>query len=385
MRKTVDVILKRIYTDKQIQTGLQKRTLKKLIIDSCTKTPFSFNGQLYQQIDGVSMGSPLGPTLADIIMTALEDAIIKPLIDSGVLKFYSRFVDDTLVLAKPYDFPFILNKLNSFHPQLQFTIDSFTDDQDIHFLDIKITPNGTSVYHKSTHTGQYVHLSSFTPWYRKTAWLRALIHRAYKLCSNSEILSIELSEIYKFASWNGFPKRLTKNLLKQFAPKATNNLTNNHTDLLTNNISHLNESDNIPKIWIPLPFIGKRGITLLNNCTKKLRRLIKQPVKFATLWNTTTTNAFLGVKDITPKPLHSLVFYKFTCPGRSCSYIGKTDRCLQTRIKEHCHSNDFKIYKHINSCDEFNLNSNLLLSLPFNEPSLLIETVMINTVINTNN
>ena len=48
--------------------------------------------------------------------------------------------------------------------------------------------------------GQYVHvhLSSFTPWYRKTAWLRALIHRAYKLWSNSETLSIELSEISKF-------------------------------------------------------------------------------------------------------------------------------------------------------------------------------------------
>ena len=182
---------------------------------------------------------------------------------------------------------------------MQFSIDSFTDDQDIHFLDIKITPNGTSVYRKSTHTGQYVHLSSFTPWYRKTAWLRALIHRAYKFCSNSEILSIGLSEIYKFASWNGFPKRLTKNLLKQFAPNATNNLTNNPTDLLINNISYINESDNIPKIWIPLPFIGKRGTTLLNNCTKKLRRLIKQPVKFATLWNITTTNAFLGVKDIT--------------------------------------------------------------------------------------
>ena len=46
--------------------------------------------------------------------------------------------------------------------------------------------------------GQYVHLSSFTPWYRKTAWLRTLIHRAYKLWSNSETLSIELSEISKF-------------------------------------------------------------------------------------------------------------------------------------------------------------------------------------------
>ena len=108
------------------------------------------------------------------------------------MKFYSRFVYDTLLLAKPFDFSFILNKLNSFHPQLQFTIDSFTDDQDIHFLDIKITPK--IFYRKSTHTGQYVHLSSFTRLYRKTAWLRALIHRAYKLCSNSEILSVKLSE-----------------------------------------------------------------------------------------------------------------------------------------------------------------------------------------------
>ena len=81
----------------KFKLGLQKRTLEKLIIDSCTKkTPFSFNSQLYQQIDRVSMESLLGPTLADIIMTAFEDAIIKPLIDSGVLKFYSRFVDDTM-------------------------------------------------------------------------------------------------------------------------------------------------------------------------------------------------------------------------------------------------------------------------------------------------
>ena len=57
----------------------------------------------------------------------------------------------------------ILDKLNPFHTQLQFTDEFFTDDQDVHFLDIKITPNGTSVYGKSTHTGQYVHLSSFTP------------------------------------------------------------------------------------------------------------------------------------------------------------------------------------------------------------------------------
>ncbi len=46
------------------------------------------------------MGSPLGPTLADILMTAFEDEIVRPPLSSNVIKFYSRYVDDTLVLIK---------------------------------------------------------------------------------------------------------------------------------------------------------------------------------------------------------------------------------------------------------------------------------------------
>ena len=58
--------MKRIYKSNLVSTTLQKRTLKKLIPDSCTKTIFSLNGQFHKQIDGVSMGSPLTPTLANI-------------------------------------------------------------------------------------------------------------------------------------------------------------------------------------------------------------------------------------------------------------------------------------------------------------------------------
>ena len=42
--------------------------------------------------------------------------------------------------------------------------------------------------------------------------------------------------------------------------------------------------------------------SLLTNCTKKLRRLIKQPVKFFTLWNT-TTHTFLS------SFIHSFIIY----------------------------------------------------------------------------
>jgi hypothetical protein len=44
LHKTVNIILKRIHDDKLISTKLTKRTLKKLILDSCTKTIFSLKG-----------------------------------------------------------------------------------------------------------------------------------------------------------------------------------------------------------------------------------------------------------------------------------------------------------------------------------------------------
>ena len=43
--------------------------MRKLTKDTCKKTAFVFDNEIYKQIDGVSMGSPLAPVLANIIMT----------------------------------------------------------------------------------------------------------------------------------------------------------------------------------------------------------------------------------------------------------------------------------------------------------------------------
>ncbi len=72
----------------------------------------------YKQIDGVAMGSPLRPTLANIIMTTFEEEIIRKLIDSDV--------------------PKILEACNSFHPQIQFTFEEFPDNI-VHFLDLQMS------------------------------------------------------------------------------------------------------------------------------------------------------------------------------------------------------------------------------------------------------
>ena len=86
--------------------------MKKLLHDDCTKTPFFANGELYRQIVGIAVRIPLCPTLANIIMLALEDAILKDFLHNDIIKFCVRYVDDTLVLAKPSDIDLILNKLS---------------------------------------------------------------------------------------------------------------------------------------------------------------------------------------------------------------------------------------------------------------------------------
>ena len=166
-----------------LATKLRKSTLKKLNKDACLKTAFSYNNKLYKQIDGFSMGSSLGSILVNIIMTVLEKIVVSDLVNSGLIKFYIRHVDDTLLLAKEEDVDNIVQQFNAFDDNLTFTIYKFTDSS-FYFLDNKIERNETDLFYKNTHRGRYICFTSQTPWKLKPAWVKALYHAANKLCSN---------------------------------------------------------------------------------------------------------------------------------------------------------------------------------------------------------
>ena len=115
----------------------------------------------YKQTDGVTMGGSPGPILANIIMTECEKAIVNQLIENNIVKFYIRYVDDTLLVLREKDIDIVLNRFNnSFNKNLKFTVDTFENCVP-HFLDIQICPNGLGIHHKNTQTGEYTNIQSF--------------------------------------------------------------------------------------------------------------------------------------------------------------------------------------------------------------------------------
>ena len=82
-------------------------------------------------------------------MVELEARVIRPLIDNGKMKFYTRFVDDTLLLIREEDIERVKEQLERFDSNLKFTYDKF-ENGNPHFLDIEITSTGIKIYRKDT-------------------------------------------------------------------------------------------------------------------------------------------------------------------------------------------------------------------------------------------
>lgn len=334
LNRTVNIIINRVYKEKLIKTNLSKRTLKKLILDTCQKTAFVFNNTIYEQKDGVSMGASLGPVLANIIMTECEKVVVNELCNNGIIKFYMRYVDDTLLLVKRQHIETILEAFNKFDPNLVFTVDKFENTVP-HFLDLEISPNGLTIFRKDTHTGQYTNISSFSPWKWKTAWIRSLVTRAKKICSKEQLHN-EIKKIKVFASWNAYPRKIVNGIIKHV--------------LLKSNCTVANETDDSELVFFHVNYAGSVGEQLIKKCAKKLLRCTNKKVKFITRYSVTKVSFFTSMKDRLHQLSKSCVVYQFVCPGCNKSYIGKTERTLHERTQEHSSRDDSAIKQHMDYC-----------------------------------
>ena len=165
--ETINICVERAFQTKRKVRGLLKRHFKQLLTLAVKSSCFVFNDIYNKQIDGVAMGSPLGPTFANLFLVYYEHKWLENCPLQFKPKFYRRYVDDIFLMFDKKDHvKKFLKYMNIRHRNIKFT---FEEDQDnkISFLDISITRVGnelqTSLFRKNTFSGVYLNFNSHLP------------------------------------------------------------------------------------------------------------------------------------------------------------------------------------------------------------------------------
>ena len=100
LSETIDLAVNAIFESSTgLDLKLSKTELKELFNFATSHTHFLFNGCFYDQVDGVAMGSPLAPVLANFFMGHYEKLWLNNYTGPKVL-YYRRYVDDIICCFK---------------------------------------------------------------------------------------------------------------------------------------------------------------------------------------------------------------------------------------------------------------------------------------------
>ena len=219
--ETIAILTEKAFRDNWFNATYNLNISKEDLIDllnvSTKGQLFQFNGALYEQTDGVAMGSPLGPLLANVFMSSLEEKLE---LEGKLPDYYRRYVDDTLTImpniTTATDF---LNTLNHAHPSVSFTMEIEKDGM-LPFLGTQLLNRApqieTKVYVKPTNTGLLVHYQSFVDNRYKRSLLSTMLDRAYRLSSSWLYFSEECERLKSLFSRLDYPHHLINSAINTF-------------------------------------------------------------------------------------------------------------------------------------------------------------------------
>ena len=98
--ETIEICVKKLFGRKHKFKGFSRSEFRSLLEFAVKDNLILFNGKYYIQVDGVAMGSPLGPTLANIFLCHWEEIWLEKCPLQFRPLFYRRYVDDTFLLFR---------------------------------------------------------------------------------------------------------------------------------------------------------------------------------------------------------------------------------------------------------------------------------------------
>ena len=226
LEETIQILADKAFTNNWFnethQLNLSRMDLVDLLRASTKDQLFQFNGQLYEQIDGVAMGSPLGPLLASVFMGSIEDTLER---EGKMPSFYKRYVDDTLtIMPDTTSAATFLQVLNNCHSSVKFTMETENNGM-LPFLGMQLLNRApqieTKVYIKPTNTGLLLHYQSHFDMRYKRGLLKTMLDRAYRLSACWSYFSEECDRLRVIFSRLKYPQHLNNTTIETFvASKA---------------------------------------------------------------------------------------------------------------------------------------------------------------------
>lgn len=283
-----------------------------------------YNNKIYSDSNGIPIGSPLSPLMAEIFLAHIEDKIFAHPASSKILYWY-RYVDDVLALYLGTDRQLDAFKqfINSLHPTIEFELEKSLNNT-INFLDLTVTIKDNKhlfqIYRKPTHTDTVIHNQSCRPNSHKMAAFHSMIHRLKTIPLTPDAYDKEHKTIKTIAVNNGYKEKTIDKLLarkerdilsKQLIPDASQN------------------SPTEPKQKVFIPYYGN----VSEKVGRELRKLDYQVIFRS---SNTLSKHISKPKDKIPNLKRSGV-YKLKCGSQNCdkNYTGQTGRAFDVRINEH--------------------------------------------------
>ena len=327
LEETIDICVQLAFKDREKVDGMNRDQLRSLLSLATKESLILFDGSYYQQVDGVAMGSPLGPTFANIFLAFHEEKWLSSCPENVKPTFFRRYVDDIFLLFDHRDHVESFKAyMNSCHPNMKFTSE-LEEDNVLPFLDVKVIRSGdsfvTSVYRKPTFSGVYTNYNSFLPDIYKTGLVRTLLFRLFTICSDWNLIHREIEHLRSVMRKNAYPDRLIDGVVKRFLQRV---IVGKEVDTTVEAKENFN---------LFLPYLG----TLTKQTEHSIRKIFKQHLPTAKVRLITKATVRLSslfcFKDKVPQYLKSGLIYKFTCGTCNGTYIGKSKRHQKTRFCEH--------------------------------------------------
>ena len=279
------------------------------LLDICLNASvFLQNGIVYQQKEGIPMGSPISVVLAELTMQHIESIImslapVKP-------KIWKRYLDDTITILPKTCVDNFLNQINS---HIQFTYE-LEVNKEIPFLDLLVHRKEAgslkfSIFRKPTFTGSYLKFDSYHSMSQKRAVVKSLIDRARNLC-DEDTLDNELNKITNLLKNNGYPISFTNSIINR----------------VPRNVVHMNDASRTK--YISAPYI--------KGTSERVGRTLREHnIKLSNKSSNTFQNKLCNMKDKRKIMENDNVIYEIPCSDCNVSYVGETKKQLQDRVKQH--------------------------------------------------